>query len=143
MKLFRYYRKAVVRPSLFVLFFCIVYSIVDNYKSEWHTAGTAILMSVITSVIYTLIMCMVSLTIFLNKFQKLSKNILWNILTWFLLPAGYIVIVLINDIKNRINFDLGFGQGFIYLLIMIIPFVISMVATFIKYRQQIKTIHIL
>ena len=137
MKLFRYYRKAVIYPSLFILFFCIVYPLIDNYKSEWQTAKSAIIMSIVTSVIYSLIMCVLSLTIFLNKFKKLNKNLFWNILTWLLLPSGYIVIILIHDIKNRINYDFGFGQDFIYLLIVTMPFVIGLYTTFIKYRQKI------
>ncbi|UCH15139.1 MAG: hypothetical protein JSV22_04025 [Bacteroidales bacterium] len=137
MKLFRFYRKAVIYPSIFLLFFSTIYSIIDNNKSEWSTAKSAIVMSVITSSIYFLLMCVLSLTIFLNKFQKLNKNLFWNILTWFLLPFGYITIVLIFDIKNRIKYEFGFGNSFIYLLIMTLPFVIGLCWTFMKYRQKI------
>jgi len=136
MKLFRYYRKAVIYPSLFILFFCIVYLLIDNYKNEWHTAKSAIIMIMATSVIYILIMCLLSLTILLNKFQKLNKKNFWNILTWFLLPSGYIVFILFYDIKNRINYDFGFGNGFIYLLIMTMPYIIGLFTTFIKFRQK-------
>ena len=136
MKLFKYYKKAVIYPSIFILFFCIGYSFIDNYKSEWLTAKSAIVMSIIISFIYFLLMCVFSLTIFLNKFQKLNKNLFWNLLTWFLLPFGYITMVLIYDIKNRIKYEFGFGNGFIYLLIMTLPFVIGLSWTFVKYRQK-------
>jgi len=136
MSLFSYYRKAVINPSLFLLFFTIMYSIMDNYGSEWLTAKTAIIMSFIASFLYILLMCGISLTIFLNKFQKLNKNLIWNLLTWFLLPIGYITM-LIYDLKNRIKYDFGFGNSFIYILIMTLPFVIGLCWTFIKYRQKI------
>ena len=139
MKLFRYYRKAVIYPSLILLFFTTIYSIIDNYKSEWLTAKSAIVMSIISSSIYFLLMCGFSLTIFLNKYQKLNKNLFWNILTWFLLPFGYITLVLIYDIRNRIKYEFGFGNGFIYLLIMTLPFAIGLYWTFMKYRQKITT----
>jgi len=137
MSLFSYYRKAVINPSLFLLFFTIMYSIMDNYGSEWLTAKTAIIMSFIASFLYILLMCGISLTIFLNKFQKLNKNLIWNLLTWFLLPIGYITMLLIYDLKNRIKYDFGFGNSFIYILIMTLPFVIGLCWTFIKYRQKI------
>lgn len=136
MNLFNYYRKAVIYPSLFILFFCILYPLFDNMKSEWNITKSAIIISIVTSGIYSLIMCVLSLTIFLNKFQKLNKNLFWNILTWFLLPATYIVIFLVHDIKTRINYDFGFGYDFIYLIIMTMPFLIGLYSTFIKYRKK-------
>lgn len=139
MKLFRYYRKAIIYPSLFLLVFSIVYSIFENYQSTWSTARSAICMSMITSLVYVLLMCGLSLTMILNKFQKLNKHLFWNILTWFLLPYGYIAMVLFYDIKNRIKYEFGFGNSFIYLLIMTLPFVIGLSWTFMKYRQKITT----
>ena len=139
MKLFKYYRKAVIYPSIFILFFCIIYSIIDNYKSEWLTAKFVIVMSSITSLIFSLLICGLSLTIFLNKFEKLNKNLIWNISTWFVLPFAYITIILIHDIKNRIKYEFGFGNDFLYLLIMTSPFVIGLCWAFIKYRQKITT----
>ena len=137
MNLFNYYKKAVIYPSIFILFFCIIYSIIDNYKSEWLTAKFAIVMSILSSLIFCLLICVLSLTIFLNKFEKLNKSLIWNILTWFLLPFYYITIIWIHDIENRIKFDFGFGNDFFYLLIMTIPFVIGLSWTFIKFRQEI------
>lgn len=143
MRLFSYYRNAVIYPSLFTLFFCIIYSILDNYnfKSEWQTARSLIGMAIMCSFLFSLLMYGLSLTIFLNKFKKLNKNLIWNILTWFLLPCGYITMVLIHDIKIRIKFDFGFGNDFIFLLIMTIPFVVGLCRTFMKYRQKITNIN--
>ena len=100
MKLFRYYRKAVVYPAIFILLFCVIYSIIGNYKSNGPTDYSAILMSIIPSSIFVLLMCGLSLTIFLNKIEKLNKILIWNILTWFLLPFAYITIILIHDVKS-------------------------------------------
>ena len=139
MKLFKYYRKAVIYPSIFLLFFSTIYSIIDNYKSEWLTTKFVIVMSSITSLIFSLLICGLSLTIFLNKFENLNKNLIWNISTWFVLPFAYITIILIHDIKNRIKYEFGFGNDFLYLLIMTSPFVIGLCWAFIKYRQKITT----
>ena len=133
MKLFKYYRNAVIYPSIFIIFFCIVHSIIGDGLTD----NSEIVTSIITSLIFALLMSGLSLTIFLNKLIKYHNNLTWNILTWFLLPFVYITIIFIHDIKNRIKFEFGFGDDFLYLLIMIIPFVIGLCWTFIKYRQQI------
>lgn len=139
MKLFKYYKNAVIYPSLFILFFNIVYSLLDNYKSDPLTIQSVIQMSILPSLIFSLLICGLSLTIFLNKFIKLHKNIIWNILTWFFLPFGYIVIIWIHDFELRIKFDFGFGNDFFYLLIMTFPYVMGLVWTFIRYRKEIST----
>jgi hypothetical protein len=137
MNLFKYYRKAVIYPSFFILFFGIINSIIENYNTEWQFAKSAIIMSISTSLIFCLLICVLSLPIFLNKLEKLNKNLIWNILVWFLLPFVYISIIWIYDIENRIKFEFGFGDDFFYLLIKTIPFVIGLSWTFIKFRQEI------
>ena len=137
MNLFKYYRKAVIYPSIFILFFCIINLIIDNYNTEWATTKSIFIMSISTSLIYSLLICLLSLTIFVNKFEKLNKNLIWNTLFWFLLPFAYISIIWIHDIKNRIRFKFGFGNDFLFLLIMTIPFIIGLSWTFIKFRQEI------
>jgi hypothetical protein len=143
MKLFRYYKEAVIYPSLFIVFFCIINSIIANYESGGRSDYSAIFLSIITTCIFSLLMSMLTLTIFLNKFKKLNNNLIWNILTWFLLPFSYLVIIFVHDIKIRINYGFGFGNDFIYLLIITLPFVIGLGWTFIRYRQKIKTTNIL
>ncbi len=136
MNLSWYYKKAVIYPSLLLLFFATVYTIIDNYQSEWSAAGFLISTSIIGTLLYVLLMCILTLTIFLNKYRRLNKYLLWNILTWFLLPIGYISMVLIYDISNRIKYEFGYGDSFIYILIMTAPFLVSLFLTFIKYRQK-------
>lgn len=137
MKLFKYYGKAVIYPSVFILFFSILSSIFANYESGGRSDKSAIITSIITSLIFCLLMSGLSLTIFLNKFKKLNKNLIWNVLSWFLLPYFYLIIIFIHDIKIRIKYDFGFGNDFLYLLVMTIPFVIGLCWTFIRYRQKI------
>ena len=137
MNLFKYYTKAVIYPSVFILFFCIINSILENYNSDWQTTKSAIIMSTSTALIFSLLICVLSLPIFLNKLKKLNKNLIWNILAWFLLPVVYISIIWVNYIENRIKFEFGLGNDFFYLLIMTIPFVIGLSGTFIKFRQEI------
>jgi len=133
MKIFKYYRNAVIYPSLFILFFSIINSVLKNGLTD----NSEFVASVITSLIFCVLMSGLSLTIFFNKINKYGTNLLWNILTWFLLPFFYLTIIYIHDIKTRIKFEFGMGNDFLYLLIMTIPFVIGLIWTFIDYRQTI------
>ena len=139
MKLFKYYKKAALYPSLFVLFFSLIHSLIANYESNGLTDYSAILMSIITSFIFTLLMSLLSLSIFLNKITRLYKNLIWNVLSWFLLPLFYLAIVFIHDLKIRVKYNFGFGDDFIFLFIMILPYIISLCWTFIKYREKITS----
>lgn len=142
MNLFNYYKKAVIYPSVFILFFGIVYSFMENFKSDPLPIQSVIQMSILPAFIFTLLICALSLTIFLNKFKRLSKNIIWNLLTWFFLPTGYILIILLHDFQNRIKFAFCIGTDFFYLMIMTIPYVIGLIWTFMKYRQEILNVNI-
>ena len=134
MKLFIYYRNAVLYASLLLLVFVASYTIVENFNGSKSSITTPI----ISASIYFLLLCVLSLTIFLNKIKKLRRNKIWNIFTWFLLPFIYIIMIWVNDLQNRIHFEFEFGKGFVYLLIMTLPFVIALVWTFIAYRKTIS-----
>jgi len=133
MKIFKYYRDAVIYPSILILFF----SIINSILRDGLTDNSEFVASVITSLIFCLLVSVLSLAIFLNKFKKHNNSLIWNILTWFLLPFFYIIIIFIHDIKIRIKFEFGMGNDFLYLLIMTLPFVIGLIWTFINYRQTI------
>ena len=138
---FTYYIKAVIYPSIFVVFFCIVYSFMDNYKSDPLPIQSVIRMSIIPAAAFILLICLLGLSIFFNKIKKLNKNLIWNSLAWFLLPVAYIVLIFIHDLENRIKLELGFGNDFLYLVIMTIPYVIGLSWTFIQFRKEISTAH--
>ena len=138
MKLIRYYRNAVIFPSIFIVIGVTLFSILDNYsyKSEWLTAESVILFSIITSIIYSLFICLLSLTIYLNIFEKINKNFYLSLLTWLFLPITCIAITLIYEINQSIKINVILGSGFIYVLIMTVPYVITLIWTFLKFRSK-------
>ena len=138
MKIFNYYKKAIIYPSIFIVCFCVMYAVIDNYMSDWTVIKEMIAMSAVSSLIYVIIVSVLSVTMYLNKYEIINRNIVWNIVTWFLLPLGYIAIVLFNDISNRVIYGFGFGSDFVYLLIMILPFVAGLCWTFIAFRKRIS-----
>ena len=139
MKLFQYYRNAALYPAMFVLFFSIVYSLLYNFNRGDLSNLSAMLMVVIPALIYSVLMSVLSLAILLNNIERISRNKILNILTWFLLPVVYVTIVFIHDIKIRTKYEFGFGNDFVFLLIMTTPFIVGLSWTFKAYRQMITT----
>ena len=133
MKLFSYYKNAVIYPSLFILFFSLMNATIDLMLSDYSD----LLSSIVITLIFCVLMSGLALTIFLNKIRKYGTNLIWNIFTWFLLPFIYITMIYSHDINTRIKFEFGIGNDFLYLLIMTLPFILGLIWSFIKYRQQI------
>ncbi len=139
MNLQKAYRIAAIYPALFVIVISFVYAVFENnnYKSEWLTGDSMRLISILISFVYSLVMCLLSLTIFLNNIVKWSSILIWNLLTWFLLPLGFVIIIIAHDINYRLTYNAAFGRDFIYILVIITPFVIGLCWSFINYRRII------
>ncbi len=136
MSLNRHYKQAVFFPFIIVMLSTIVFSIVDNYnyKSEWLTADSVIMISIIWAFVYSLVIGLLSLTIFLNKFERIKKNELFMVLCWFLLPFGFIAIIINHEINFKLQYEAGkFGNDFIYLIILNVPFVIGLIWSYFNY----------
>jgi hypothetical protein len=135
MTLNQYYKQAILYPLLVIVPSIIAYSIIDNYtyKSEWLTADSVISIAIITAFIYCLIISLLSLSIFLNKYELVQRNHILTFLSWFLLPFGFISIVFIHEISFSIEFHTKLGSDFIYVIILNLPFIFGIIWNYIKY----------
>jgi len=145
MSLNRYYKIAALYPSLFVMATVIIFSIIDNhdYKSEWLTADSVIFLSIAYAFVYCLIICGLSATIFLTRFEKIRTSTILTVLSWFLLPFSFIAIVFIHEISFRIKYESKFGDDFIYVLILNLPFVFGLIWSYLRYRKSISASNII
>lgn len=142
MNMFKYYTRAVIYPSLLIQFIVVIYSaaVNYNYESEWMTAVSVIFETILVSFFFSLIMCCLSLTIFLNQVEEMSRKLIWNLLTWFLLPYGFIAIILIHEIEFALRYESGFNNAFIYALILTVPYLISFGYTFMRFRKDVLNV---
>jgi hypothetical protein len=134
----RHYKQAVLYPFIVVILFTIVFSIVDNYnyKSEWLTADSVIMLSIIWAFLYSLVIGIFSLTILLNKIERIRTSILLVVLSWFLLPFSFIAVVISHEINFKMKYEAGkFGSDFIYILILNLPFVIGLIWSYVRYTR--------
>jgi len=137
MTLNEHYKKAVLFPSIFVFVAATVFSIIENYdyKSEWLTADTVIFLSIGTAFIYCLIFSLLSLTIFLNRFNKVKENSWLNFLSWFLLPVGFMTIVFVHEITFKIKYNEKFDSDFVYVVILNLPFLFGLIWSYLLYKK--------
>jgi hypothetical protein len=136
MKLDSYYFRAVIFPSGLIIILSIGFAIIDNfnYKSEWLTGGGMIIMAMVTSFIFCLLICLLSLTIFLNTYEIVRRSFFLSFLSWFLLPMGLIAIVLMHEMTYNKDLIIENDTSYIYPLILTIPYIISITLSFIKYK---------
>lgn len=137
MTLGEHYKKATLYPSIAVIISTIVFSIIDNidYKSEWLTAESVIVLSITTAFVYCLIIGFFSLTIFLIKFQKIKESNVLTFLSWFLFPLSFITIVFIHEISFSIKYQGKLTSDFIYTIILNLPFAVGLIWSYYKYKN--------
>jgi len=124
------FRIAVLYPSLFTIVGITIFSIIENYNytSEWVTKEFVIFLSIIHVLIYSGIFCLLSLPIFLNKFEKIRINVILRILTWFLLPFGFIICV--YQKYRYLTYS-----NFIYDFILNFPFIVGLIYSYIRFSR--------
>ncbi len=132
------YRIAAIYPSIFVIVACFIYSVIENnnYKCEWLTGGAVTLLVMLITFVFSILMCLFCLTIFLNLKEKIKTNTFLNFLSWFLVPLSPLVFILIHDIIYRLKYNDRFGSDFFFILILTIPFIVGLIWSFIYYNRK-------
>jgi len=135
MTLSELYKRSVVYPWLILLPCITIYSIIENrnYKSEWLTSESIIGMTIMAAIVYGLIICILALTIFLNKNERVSSNGIFSALSWFVLPFGFICLVIGKAINEYLT--VGSTSEIVYSLFLNLPFVIGLSWGFWKFRK--------
>ncbi len=131
------YKKATLYPSIIIILGTLVFSIIENYnyKSEWLTGESVIFLAIITAIVYCLIVSLLSLTIFLNKFKKVNENSVLIFLSWFSLPFGFITIVFIHEINLNIKYEEKGDSDLVYIVIFNLPFILGLIWSYYKYQK--------
>jgi hypothetical protein len=133
-----YYRNSALYPAITAILLTLVFSVVDNrdYKSEWLTSDSVIGMTLMTSIVYSVILCMSCLTIFLLNIEVFKKNKLWTALSWFLIPFVCIATFLTHEIGFNLKYNESLGNDFVYVTLMNLPFIVGLIWTYLRYRQN-------
>lgn len=138
MTLSKLYKYTTVYPAIIAIISSSMVSVYENqdYKSEWVTPEASTVMGIIATVIYSLIVSVFCLGIFLNGVEKVRNNFLWSLLSWFLFPYGWIIVSIINTVLAPYPSYIGY----IYLVTVNAPFIVGLAWTFILFRRKLKQI---
>ncbi len=129
------YKRSVVYPSLALLPVIAISSAIINrdYKSEWLTREAAIRMDIIAGLIYCLLICLLALTIFFNRYDRISSNSVLSALSWFLIPGGFICLVFEKALNEYLT--VGTTYETFFALIFNLPFVAGLIWGFRRFRR--------
>ena len=131
------YRRFVILPAIFLVIFAVIYSIIENrnYKSEWLTKEAAIETDILAAVIYCALICVLSLTMYLNKINRVRSSNILSPLSWFLIPVGFMCVVLAKAVNEYITVESSFES--LMALIFNLPFTICLIWGYIKFKRTL------
>ena len=135
------YKKPIFYPSaillgiasLFPVAYRFFYSEVEHEYSEHSLNLLESIMLWFAALVYSIIVAILSLPIFLNTYKKVRVNFAFSVLSWFLLPVGFICLVIGKGVSQFITVDSLWE--IIFGLIGGIPFIISLIIGFRKFRS--------
>ena len=148
MDLSKYYKQAIIPPSIIVFTLIIIYSIIDRvnngeYKSEWLDNNSLYIILFIMILVNTLIFAILLLPLFLNKIKNINENRILNFLSWLLAPSIWVAYILAKHIRLILYTKQFQWEETIFISIMIIPFMIAIIVSFIKFKkEQKRNIHL-
>jgi hypothetical protein len=142
--LLSYYLKAAILPLAFIMGISILFLIAHFifglggiYKSEWFTDSDMVMSCFIFYSLSALFMCMLCLSLFLNKLAVVRSNYLLSLLSWFLLPVGFLSIIVIHETQFYLTYhDKVDTEGELIWLFFTFSFIIGLIWTFSRFRKE-------
>ncbi len=142
MKLIKYYKDAVLIPSLSVIVTYIIFAIFHKifsqvYESEWLTDEAILLTSFWLVILNALLISVLSVTIFLNKYNEIKANFFLSLLSWFVIPMIWILYILITHFHYVKAYSHYFNSENIFVFFNTLPYILGLLLAFIKFRRKI------
>ena len=135
------YKKFVLTSATIAVICFIIHCILDanlsDYKSDFITGDAFYPIEFAMVIANALLIALLSTTIFLNHYEVVKNNIALNSLTWFLLPIGWIVLILINTNSSLFDFSAGLDSPAIFVLINTLPYVGVSVFLYVGFRRTL------
>lgn len=133
MTLAKAYRNILLIPAIVSMAGSISFAIWEgnSYKSEWLTADSMILVTIIICIFFVICFAIVSLPVFLHKYSSVRHNRLLSLGSWFLLPVTFSGLLLLHIIGRE-----DFINTLIFLAILLLPFLAGLTWNYIQYRLQ-------
>ena len=92
-------------------------------------------MDILAAVVYCALICLLSLTMYFNKINRVRSSNILSPLSWFLVPAGFMCVVLAKAINEYITVESSFES--LIALIFNFPFIIGLIWGYIKFKRSL------
>ncbi len=142
MPLVRYYKRAVLLPSVILISGNILYMIYDlsigpgkDYKSEWLTADSIDVYVMGMIILHCGILALLCSPIFLTRYPKIQESPAFLFLCWFLLPMIYLGYLLFQVFKAFYS-HIDVQGACLFILPLTLPFIFSLIITFFKFLNN-------
>jgi hypothetical protein len=117
MNLRKLYRQSLIYPSVILLIISVLYPLVYTLLLEKEAMQSGDMLEIVlvhlaTALIYCMIMCILGLTIFLNRVERVRRSKTLSALSWFLLPGGFMLAVFGKAINEYITVDSSWEIGY-------------------------------
>jgi hypothetical protein len=138
----KYYKKAVLIPLIVTLIVGLVLAIFhdgSDYKSEWST-DDGFGLTVFLIIAFSFLIAFFSLTIFLANVDQVFNSFFFSLLSWTLLPLGFIGYVFSKIISEWKMFREE--QNLIldgYILFVCLLHSVFLIIQFIQFRNNTKS----
>ena len=138
MELIKSYKNSILVPSIIVIISSVINSIAHydpDYESEWMTSEVIDLVSIGLSIGYIIFFSIISLPLLLNKWDKISSNLIYSFLTWFLVPLSFSISIFYHEISNLIN-NGNTDLGLIYASSLTIPYLAGLALSYFNFHKK-------
>lgn len=138
----RYYKKSILTTSVITLgcnlVYFFIYDAFSHYKREWLTTGSFFPIMFLMALVNSVIIGLLSLTIFLNRYPAIRNIPALSALAWFLLPMAWIGAILLKSKSELFNFSYGVDSQGIFVMLNTIPYIAGSIWAFIQFRRKAK-----
>jgi len=133
--MFKYYRNAIIYPSLILLVIVIALSMVEgyDYKSEWITPDIVIFWNIISVCLLLVANVILALPMLLNQYAFVKNDLLFSFVAWFFLPLCYAFFIVIFLITKHPQLDFLL----VVFLFAVFPQTIVLGFTFDRFRDKL------
>jgi len=144
----KYYKLAALLPLALTAVSGIILSVThdgSNYKSEWSTDDGFVL-TVFLIILFSFIVAMLSLTIFLNNRLAIRNNTFFSFLSWIVLAGSACVFVIYQEVLNFTGYSdidgVYEGNRLLdgYIMSVAIIHIAGLITTFLHFNASYESI---
>ncbi len=137
MKLSKLYKQSVIYPALLLFPLSAIFSVIQfwNYKGGYLDSREMIVAHILISIVYSLWICLLSLTIFLIRINQIRSNRFLSFLSWFALPCSFMSLVIGKGINEWVT--IGSIWEIIYGLFINTPFIVGLILGYIQFKKSV------